>query len=80
VGVITRSFPPHPNPLPPRGEGRPFIPPAKLGGILAHFDKSSGGINEKIGNARVRGLHGEDDAMPFALHNPYFLNSFASST
>jgi len=23
----------------PRGEGRPFIPPAELGGILAHFDK-----------------------------------------
>ena len=39
MGVISRSFPPHPNPL-PRGEGRPFIPPAKLGGILAHFDKN----------------------------------------
>ena len=26
--------------MPPRGEGRPFIPPAELGGILAHFDKS----------------------------------------
>src|SRR4030067_2844747 len=25
--------------MPPRGEGRPFIPPAELGGILAHFDK-----------------------------------------
>jgi len=23
----------------PRGEGRPFIPPARLGGILAYFDK-----------------------------------------
>jgi len=23
----------------PRGEGRPFIPPAELGGILAYFDK-----------------------------------------
>jgi hypothetical protein len=22
-----------------RGEGRPFIPPAELGGILAYFDK-----------------------------------------
>jgi len=37
--VMIRSFPPHPNPLPPRGEGRPFIPPAELGGILAYFDK-----------------------------------------
>jgi len=47
---MIRSFPPHPDPLPclrrsgfaqagPRGEGRPFIPPAKLGGILAYFDK-----------------------------------------
>jgi hypothetical protein len=25
--------------MPPRGEGRPFIPPAELGGILAYFDK-----------------------------------------
>jgi hypothetical protein len=24
---------------PPRGEGRPFIPPAKLRGILVHFYK-----------------------------------------
>ena len=24
----------------PRGEGRPFIPPAELGGILEYFDKS----------------------------------------
>jgi len=50
VGVMIRSFPPHPNPLPclrrsgfaqagPRGEGRPFIPPAELRGILAYFDK-----------------------------------------
>ena len=50
VGGRIRSFPPHPNPLPclrrsgfaqagPRGEGRPFIPPAKLGGIVAYFDK-----------------------------------------
>jgi hypothetical protein len=23
----------------PRGEGRPFIPPAELGGILEYFDK-----------------------------------------
>jgi hypothetical protein len=29
-GITTQS---------PRGEGRPFIPPAKLGGILARFDK-----------------------------------------
>ena len=47
---MIRSFPPHPNPLPClrrsgfaqaglRGEGRPFIPPAELGGILAYFDK-----------------------------------------
>jgi len=47
---MIRSFPPHPNPLPclrrsgyaqagPRGEERPFIPPAELGGILAYFDK-----------------------------------------
>jgi len=28
-----------PSGLAARGEGRPFIPPAKLGGILAHFDK-----------------------------------------
>jgi len=35
---MIRSFPPHPNPLPP-GEGRPFIPPAELGGILEYFDK-----------------------------------------
>jgi hypothetical protein len=50
---MIRSFPPHPNPLPclrrsgfaqagPRGEGRPFIPPAELGGILAYFDKKDG--------------------------------------
>jgi len=50
---MIRSFPPHPNPLPclrrsgfaqagPRGEGRPFIPPAELGGILAYFDKALG--------------------------------------
>jgi hypothetical protein len=25
--------------MPPRGEGRPFIPPAEPGGILAYFDK-----------------------------------------
>jgi len=25
-----------------RGEGRPFIPPAELGGILEYFDKSPG--------------------------------------
>jgi hypothetical protein len=25
--------------MPPRGEGKPFIPPAELGGILAYFDK-----------------------------------------
>jgi len=30
---------PSPFPSPPRGEGRPFIPPAELEGILAHFDK-----------------------------------------
>jgi len=35
------SFPPHPNPLPPGGEGKPFIPPAELGGILAYFDKKA---------------------------------------
>ena len=29
MGVMIRSFPPHPNPL----------PPAELGGILAYFDK-----------------------------------------
>jgi len=40
------SFPPHPNPLPPRGEGKPFIPPAELEGILAYFDK--GVINLKV--------------------------------
>jgi len=26
--------------MPLGGEGRPFIPPAELGGILAYFDKS----------------------------------------
>src|SRR4030042_5421149 len=36
---MIRSFPPHPNPPPPRGEGKPFIPPAELGGILAYFYK-----------------------------------------
>ena len=47
---MIRSFPPDPNPLPclrrsgfaqagPRGEGRSFIPPAELGGILAYFDE-----------------------------------------
>jgi hypothetical protein len=36
---MIRSFPPHPNP-PPRGEGRPFIPPAGLGGILEYFDNN----------------------------------------
>ena len=53
MGVITRSFPPHlypveyflllhgASPLPPGGEGRPFIPPAELGGILEYFDKQS---------------------------------------
>ena len=25
-----------------RGEGRPFIPPAELGGILEYFDKKRG--------------------------------------
>jgi len=55
VGVMIRSFPPHPNLLPclrrsgfaqagPRGEGRPFIPPAELGGILAYFDKEKNWI------------------------------------
>jgi len=54
---MIRSFPPHPNPLPclrrsgfaqagPRGEGRPFIPPAELGGILAYFDKAQFGFFE----------------------------------
>jgi hypothetical protein len=28
--------------MPPRGEGRPFIPPAELRGILAYFDKGQG--------------------------------------
>jgi hypothetical protein len=37
--VITRSFPPHPNPLPPGERAGPSSPPAKLRGILAHFDK-----------------------------------------
>jgi hypothetical protein len=31
-GIMTQS---------PRGEGRPFIPPAELGGILAYFDKKT---------------------------------------
>jgi hypothetical protein len=35
VGVMIRSFPPNPNPLPP-GERGPFIFPAELGSILAH--------------------------------------------
>jgi len=45
VGATTRSIPPSPlraigpSGLAARGEGRPFIPPATLGGILAHFDK-----------------------------------------
>ena len=54
---MIRSFPPHPNPLPPRargpsglaarGEGRPFIPPAELGGILEYFDKISQIVSRK---------------------------------
>ena len=37
---MIRSFPPHPiMTQSPRGEGRPFIPPAELGGILEYFDK-----------------------------------------
>jgi hypothetical protein len=36
---MIRSFPPHPNPLPPGERVRPFIPPAELGGILKYFDK-----------------------------------------
>ncbi|MBP1698236.1 MAG: hypothetical protein H6Q41_3424 [Deltaproteobacteria bacterium] len=47
AGVMIKSFPPHPNPLPclrrsgfaqagARGEGKPFIPPAELGSILAY--------------------------------------------
>jgi len=47
---MIRSFPPHPTPLPclrrsgfaqagPRGEGRPFISPAELRGILTYFDE-----------------------------------------
>jgi len=39
VGVMSKIIPPSPYPSPPRGEGRPFIPPAELGGILAHFYK-----------------------------------------
>jgi len=29
-----------PSGLAARGEGRPFIPPAELGGILEYFDKT----------------------------------------
>jgi len=36
---MSKIIPPSPYPSPPRGEGRPFIPPAELGGILAHFYK-----------------------------------------
>jgi len=39
VGVMSKIIPPSPYPSPPMGEGRPFIPPAELGGILAHFYK-----------------------------------------
>jgi len=56
---MIRSFPPHPNPLPclrrsgfaqagPRGEGRPFIPPAELRGILAYFDKCDESLKKGI--------------------------------
>jgi len=37
---MSKIIPPSPYPSPPRGEGRPFIPPAELGGILAHFYKN----------------------------------------
>ena len=30
-----------PSGLAARGEGRPFIPPAELGGILEYFDKTN---------------------------------------
>jgi hypothetical protein len=33
---------------PPGGEDRPFIPPAELGGILAHFDKIRRDLNKTI--------------------------------
>jgi len=33
-----------PSGLVARGKGRPFIPPAELGGILAYFDKKRGEI------------------------------------
>ena len=32
----------------PRGEGRPFIPPAELGGILAYFDKANNNLFDAI--------------------------------
>jgi len=68
---MIRSFPPHPNPLPclrrsgfaqagPKGEGRPFIPPAELGGILAYFDK--------ILDTRFREY---DEIMRFVFKLPY---------
>jgi len=63
---MIRSFPPHPNSLPPpgqrssglaaRGEGRPFIPPAEMGGILEYFDKieSKGKVLFKVRLANLQ--------------------------
>jgi hypothetical protein len=35
---MIRSYPPHPNPLPP-GEREAIHPPNRTGSILGHFDK-----------------------------------------
>ena len=87
---MIRSFPPHPNPLPclrrsgfaqagPRGEGRPFIPPAELRGILAYFDKmnypaASSGVSKtttgKILRPKGRGIHPDGKITPKNLLPP----------
>jgi len=83
---MIRSFPPHPNPLPylrrsgfaqagPRGEGRPFIPPAELGGILAYFDKISAkaGIQESTGFPRI--MYGVGLVKPGMTNRLKFMSS-----
>jgi hypothetical protein len=52
--------------MPPRGEGRPFIPPAEPGGILAYFDKEDFMVTPKITPPipQKKGLEGIPEGLP----------------
>jgi hypothetical protein len=78
---MIRSFPPHPNPLPPRGEGRPFILPAELGGILAYFYKKHRKKADQLLDQPALRRQGDErfTSLPFVLigtiWNSYTMNN-----